>query len=154
MAWSRQQGAVGALVAVVLVAGVLGALLADGDTGQANRPAAAQSWECLMAYSGFNQGMPVGTATYLLEHRLTRGGYPPRGQAFFQDALNDLRDRDPREALGSEQFGPPCEDLEEGDLEPLSSAFDDELSAEAIVRRDDGRFEETDLDDVADRLLL
>ena len=141
------------LALAVLVAGIAVAVLRDDDHAEQPRQA-AQTWRCLMAYSGFNQETPVGMVTYLLDQRLTRGGYPERGQELYEEALEDLRDRDARDPLGAEQFGSDCEDLKDGDLDPVPSSFDDDVPAEAIVRGQDGRFAEAKLADVVDRLLL
>lgn len=143
----------GGAIALVLVAGLVAAAVEPGD-GDESRSGPATTWECAQAYSGINQGMAVGMAVYLLEQRLTRGGYPDAGQAFYEEAADDLRGRDLREPLGTEPFGPPCEELEPGDLDHLPSSFDDEHAAEAIVQREDGRFEEVELAEVVEQLLL
>jgi hypothetical protein len=142
----------GGVAVVLLAAGVAAVVLHQDTTERPQR--SAQTWECLMAYSGFNPATPVGIVTYLLDQRLTRGGYPERGQEFYEKALADLRDRDPRKPLGADRFGPDCEDLKDGDLNPLASPFDDDRPAEAIVRREDGRFDEATLADVVRQLHL
>lgn len=137
----------------LLAAGIVTIIVRDDDPAEP-RPVAAQSFDCIMAFSGFTQGTPVGMARYLLDQRLTRGGYPERGQRFYEEALDDLRERDPHEPLGKEPLGRNCDDLEDGDLDQLPSAFDDEQPAEAIVLNDEGRFEQAELADVVRQLRL